>query len=184
LNLLLSYTYGNHYSATIVFNSKTHFPINSNSYFISIYKPSTPEFLEIKRQEKMLGLPKPWRYESTDKGHWMSSAGSGEPANINSYSRSIGLLYKSKNTEALRKQFTESLLTHGWTSAADPFRDWDKGPESKEIYEASRDFFRKTGTEGRMCALLQTQYNANYQKDSPWLIELHIMGKTDSECPR
>lgn len=156
-------------------------------YIATVHKvgqPVSAEFIELKRQEKALSLPKPWRYEATDKGHWMSSPGSGEPATINSYSRSISLSFKSSNTEILRKQFVASLTKNGWRSVEDPFKDWDRGPESAQIYQASREFFRKTGPQGRMCAIVETEYNANYQKSGPWLLELSILGKTDAGCPK
>lgn len=152
-------------------------------YFTVVYKPSTAEFIELKRQEEALTLPEPWSYEATDRGHWMSSPGSGEPATISSYSRHISLGYKSTNTELLRKQFIERLEKNGWTKVEDSFKDRTPIPKDTKIYQASRDFFRKNGSEGRMCATIETEYNGNYQKESPWLIKIFILGKTDAGCP-
>lgn len=150
-------------------------------YFSNIYKPSTAEFLEIKHQEQLLQLGKPWRYETSDRGHWMSSGGSGEPANINSYSRYINLLYKSDDAENVRIALINNLNANEWKSYPDPFAHYIDDPSSK-VYKASRDFFTKSGSMGRMCAVVETQNNPNYRRAGPWLAEITLMGKTDGGC--
>jgi hypothetical protein len=160
-------------------------------YFVRVYQPSSAEFLEIKHQEKLLNLPGGyWRYAAIDRGHWKCSSGSGEPAIYDCYERNIGIDYKSTHTASIRQELINKLLANHWQQAndKDPYPvdktgQYDQtGRPRGDVYTASRDLFIKNTPQGRMCATVAEDYNANYQKDSPWLVGISLMGKTDSSC--
>lgn len=141
-------------------------------YWMFVHKPSSAEFLELQRQEKVLNLPA-GRRDTSDFGcQWV------QYENKTECSRSITRVYTDTSS---KKQIERSLSANGWTPKTDTM-DITNTDLNKDlrIHTESYDFYAKESSQGKLCAAVKLEYNANYKKSGPWAVTLDLFGKTES----
>jgi hypothetical protein len=142
-------------------------------YFFFIHKPASAELRELQRQEKALSLPKPWQRDSSDSGCKYVR----NKQEKKCY-RHIDIVYK--NT-AIKSKIEHSLDISGWSHHKDSETnfnslDFDK---AQPIHFDSWDLYVKDSPQGKLCAVVDVESNANYKKDGPWALALTLFGNTE-----
>jgi hypothetical protein len=151
----------------------TVFLVLIGCYFIFIYKPSSPEFRELQRQEKALNLPEPWRRDTSDFGcQWVLLEQETQCV------RYISLVYKDTGAENTIKQ---SLIEHGWLSRKDSAINLNSGDfdKSQTVHFDSWDLYIKQTSTGQLCAVVKLENNKNYKTDGPWAVAVTFFDKTE-----
>lgn len=141
-------------------------------YWFRIHKPTSPEFIELQRQEKALNLPKTRRDTSDFGCQWVSWEKETQCM------RDITLVYENTG---LKTQIEQSLISNNWLPQKDATiqpgnSNFDK---ASPVHFESWDLYIKNSSQGKLCAVVKLEYNANYKKSGPWAVTLDLFGKTE-----
>jgi hypothetical protein len=145
-------------------------------YLVFIHKPNSPEFLVLKGQEQELGAPQPWRRDTSDYG--CQRPRFLEHNEIQCF-RHIDLVYKDTS---VKPALQAKLLSHGWIHYPEDKAMDASGPDfdtSRIVHFDSWDLYAKRVNGKLLCATVELEYNANYKKDAPWAVSLHLFDKTE-----